>query len=374
LSFLIVTHVKHTTHNGNIYAYGPYVREMNIWFKHVDAVIVVAPRDSSAKPNTIDLAYKHPHIRFIPVPSFHFTSVFESIKSLAIIPYILIVLYLQMWKASHIHLRCPGNMGLLGCLVQILFPWKKKTAKYAGNWDWSSSQPYSYRIQQRILRNTWLTHNMQALVYGVWSDKTNNIKPFFTASYSQSNAKAIPIKTMRDDVIHFIFVGTLTPNKQPLKMLQVFANLLKHQPTQLMRLDVYGEGSERIAMEQYITTNKLQDCVCIHGNVDANRLEEAYSSSHFLLFFSNSEGWPKAVAEAMWWGCVPITTAVSCVPQMLGNGQRGYLVQPYEDTINHIVDALQLDPNAYIAKSEASMQWSRQYTLERFEEEINKLV
>ena len=74
---------------------------------------------------------------------------------------------------------------MLGCFIQILFPNKPKTAKYAGNWDPKSSQPTSYRIQKWILNNTILTKNMQALVYGEWEGNSKNIKPFFTATYQE---------------------------------------------------------------------------------------------------------------------------------------------------------------------------------------------
>jgi len=75
-----------------------------------------------------------------------------------------------MVQADYIHLRCPGNMGL-EALVQMLFPNKPKTAKYAGNWNPKSKQPWSYRLQKWILSYTFLTQNMQVLVYGEWSNQ-----------------------------------------------------------------------------------------------------------------------------------------------------------------------------------------------------------
>jgi len=53
-----------------------------------------------------------------------------------------------MKSANHIHLRCPGNIGLLACLIQILFPNTPKTSKYAGNWDPNAKQPFTYKIQK----------------------------------------------------------------------------------------------------------------------------------------------------------------------------------------------------------------------------------
>jgi len=76
----------------------------------------------------------------------------------------------------------------------------------------------------------------------------------------------------------------------------------------------------------------------------------------------------------MWWGCIPITTAVSCVPQMLGNGERGYLVLNKPEVISEIiVDSLK-NPDRTNQMKNLAKEWSRQYTLERFEEEILKLL
>ena len=43
MKFLIITHVNHTFKDGRYYGYGPYIREMNLWGKHVDEVFVLAP-------------------------------------------------------------------------------------------------------------------------------------------------------------------------------------------------------------------------------------------------------------------------------------------------------------------------------------------
>ncbi len=115
----------------------------------------------------------------------------NCILSLIKIPIIIITIFKSCKKADHIHLRCPGNIGLLGCFVQIFFPKKIKTAKYAGNWDPQSKQPVSYKIQKFLLKNTILTKNMQTLVYGKWKNQSKNIKPFFTASFSDSEIEPL---------------------------------------------------------------------------------------------------------------------------------------------------------------------------------------
>jgi glycosyltransferase involved in cell wall biosynthesis len=370
--FLIVTHVKHTCIDGNYFAYGPYVREMNLWINKTEQVVIVAPLSKDQNNNPIDIQYTHPNIRFVAVPAFQLTDVVGILRSLWVVPYIMITLLVTMSKASHIHLRCPGNMGLLGSIMQLFFPLKKKTAKYAGNWDWKSKQPFTYRIQQYILRNTFLSHNIQTLVYGEWPDRTKNILPFFTASYTNQDRRAIPSKTISTvTTVKLMFVGALAEGKNPLKSLKVAA-LLKEKGMDV-EIHFYGEGILRKQLEEQIIVDGMQNQAYLHGNVNSHELQKAYQQHHFMVLLSESEGWPKAVAEAMWWGCVPVTSPVSCVPWMLAEGKRGILISGVHDATEHIKKLI-LSPDVYAEISHSALKWSRHYTLELFESRISSLL
>lgn len=369
--FLIISHVVHKRNcKGQIGGYGPYIREMNIWLKYVDTVEIVAPIiDGEFDP--IDLPYEHACICFTQVPVFRLLTTKDKLLSFFLIPYIGIRILIAMGRASHIHLRCPGNMGLLGAVLQMFFPYKQKTAKYAGNWDLNSKQPVTYRWQQKIMRNVFLTHRMQVLVYGDWPDKNKNILPFFTATYRMEELEPVPLKDLTGE-INLLFVGTLSAGKRPL--LSVEATKLLVDRGVRVQLHLLGEGIERAMIEKYVTRNHLESIVHLHGNVDAKTVLEYYKKSHFLLFASQSEGWPKAVAEAMCWECLPITTRVSCVPQMLGNGTRGTLVSPDANSMVEAVCHYIGNEMVYEEHKKNASSWSREYTLEKFETEIRKLL
>jgi glycosyltransferase involved in cell wall biosynthesis len=277
---------------------------------------------------------------------------------------------MAMYKSDHIHLRCPGNMGLAGCILQVFFPGKKKTAKYAGNWDWNSRQPASYRFQQKLLSNTALTWNMQVLVYGEWEKSTKNIRSFFTASYSEKEKTGITPKELSGK-IKLLYVGTLSPGKRPLLSVEVARNL--HQKGYNIELILLGEGSERKKIEEYIHRFNLKN-VQLKGNVSGEEVKRFMQEAHFLIFASQSEGWPKAVAESMFWGCVPVTTRVSCVEQMLGKGERGTLVEPTMECICDAVVHYIKHPEIYKSHARNAQIWSQYYTLEKLAEEIKKLV
>ncbi|MFI1745831.1 glycosyltransferase family 4 protein [Thalassobellus sediminis] len=370
MKFLIISHALHKTKDAAVFSYAPYVREMNIWLKYVDEVEVIAPLES-VEVSKIDMAYKHPKMVLTDISAIEFTSVKNVFLSVIKLPKIIFKIFKACRKADHIHLRCPGNIGLLGCLVQIGFPNKIKTAKYAGNWEPKAKQPLSYKVQKRILSNTFLTKNMQVLVYGNWKNQTKNIKSFFTATYTNSEIEK-PIIRDYSGKLRFVFAGSLVEGKRPLLAIQVIEALNK-QGKEVV-LDLFGDGVLREALQNYITINKLENFVILHGNQTKEIIKSALKTAHFSILPSKSEGWPKAIAEAMFFGVIPIGTRISCVPNMLGYGDRGILVEPeFPEALANIAKVLS-DFSLLETMSIKASNWSQSYTLDLFEEEISKLL
>lgn len=370
MRFLIVTHVGHKKKGNQWYAYSPYVREMNLWLKHVNHVEILAPtvkEDITA----IDSAYQHKAITFTEVPAIAFISLKKSFLSLLALPVIIFKLLISCRKADHIHLRCPGNMGLLGCLIQILFPSKIKTAKYAGNWDPKAKQPKSYNAQKWILGNTFLARNMTVLVYGKWKKQSKNIKSFFTASFSNDEKQTTTTRSY-SKTIKFVFVGSLVKGKRPLLAIQIVEKLM--QKGYDVTLDIYGDGVLKEELEAHCKIKALQDNIRLRGNVKVEQLKEALKSAHFCILASKSEGWPKAIAEAMFFGVIPIATSVSCIPDMLDYGNRGLLIPDELEGAVLKIEANLQNEDALQEMSDKAMRWSQQYTLDSFEYEISKLL
>lgn len=370
MTLAIITHTPHFKVNEQLYAYGPYIREMNLWTQHFDSVQVVAPISNEAI-SKIHLPYLDSTITVKKIPAISLQGAVKILRAWALLPLITYRIFNTMRKADHIHLRCPGNIGLIGCVVQVFFPRKTKTAKYAGNWDAKAKQPWSYRLQKWILSNTFWTKNMQVLVYGSWPNQSKNVKAFFTATYSEEKQKQFVSKIFQPP-FHFLFVGSLSHGKRPLYAMQLIKEIRAQGFD--VSLDVYGEGAERESLEAFIKNNSLESVITLHGNQTAEIVEQAYKSSHFLVLPSKSEGWPKVVAEAMFWKCIPLVTKVSCVPWMLDYGKRGGLLSmDISEDINTIKKML--ENNESINKTALAGQiWSQEYTLDKFESEIKKLV
>jgi glycosyltransferase involved in cell wall biosynthesis len=371
MKFLVITFAPYIKKDDGIYSYGPYVKEMDLWFKNVDEVGLCSPQWPHEGDMLISKYKGDNNFKLFITQDFDFTTPKKFAKAIIQLPGVVLQIIKAMRWADHIHFRCPTNIGVLALLVQIFFPKKTKTAKYAGNWDWNSKQPKSYRFQQWMLRNTFLTKNMTAIVYGSWPDRNKNILPFFTASYTNAEKIPTPPRALNTEIKLF-YAGVFIPSKAPIVSIKVCEALNKQGIA--CHLDMFGDGSEKAACQQYVAENNLSNFITIHGNKPADVLKSYLQKAHFLVFISKSEGWPKVVAESMFWGCVPITTAVSCVPEMVGNGTRGKLVTNNQAeiiaAINHYIN----HPLEYEAASAAGMEWSRTYTLDKFENDIKKIL
>lgn len=374
MKLLVISSAPIVILNEKEYLYGPYQNEMKIWAQYATEIQFCCPIWKEDKGLLIDqISFSNSSV--VELKEFDVKSIdkLPSAIYFSIINFFIIVK--SMRHADHIHLRCPGNMALLACFAQILFPNKTKTAKYAGNWDSKAIQPFTYKLQRWILSNTFLTKNMQVLVYGDWPNQTKNIKPFFTATYSQSEIQNSEFRIHKSNFkqeIKFLFVGTLSPGKQPLYALQLVNEFIKKGYE--ANINFYGDGTQRVALEEYIHSNNLERRAILKGNQTKEEVEKAYKDSHFLILPSKSEGWPKVVAEAMFWGCLPLATKISCVPYMLDYGKRGVLLEEHLDKDVSNIQYLIEDENKYQAMTQNAQNWSREYTLEFFEAEIKKLL
>lgn len=370
MRLLVISNAPLIQKNSHWFAYAPYVKEMEIWAKYADEVAFCCTQWK--KENDLLIAEVPFSIhKFFFLTDFNTNSFLNLMHALLVFPFNLWRIWRAMFWADHIHLRCPGNVGLLASMIQILFPHKIKTVKYAGNWDPKAPTPWTYRLQKAILSNVLISKKMKVLVYGAWQNASSNILPFFTASYFEKDKLPVVVRDFSGK-INFIFVGMLTEGKQPLYAVQLVENLL--QKGYNVGLKLYGDGKERTTLENYLQLNILKHTIEIIGNVPSSEIKEVYKNAHFVILPSKSEGWPKVIAEGMFWGCIPIATKVSCVPYMLQEGERGILLDLNLSKDCDKIEKCICDPEIYTKMQLEAQNWSRNYTLDTFELEIKKLV
>ena len=213
------------------------------------------------------------------------------------------------------------------------------------------------------------------LVYGQWPGQPAHIAPFFTSVLSDAQmdqARATPWRDFHRRPLEVLFVGRLTSAKNVDILLQALARL--DSTGEAWRLCVLGDGPARPSLEQMVAALGISDRVEFVGAVPPERVLEFYRRSAVLVLASDTEGWPKAIAEAMAFGLVCVGANRGLVPQMLGEG-RGLVVEPRD--VAGLAQALSRvlgEAEAAAVMAERGATWARQFTLEGFGRALQRLL
>ena len=138
--------------------------------------------------------------------------------------------------------------------------------------------------------------------------------------------------------------------------------------------DIVGDGAQRRQLGEQVQRLKLEECVHFAGAIDFDQVFDFYDRSQVLVLASDTEGWPKAIAEAMACGLVCVGSDRGLVPWMLGKG-RGFVVPARDvDALTSTLRELALSPVERIEISKRAATFSQRYSLETLREALRKLL
>lgn len=138
-----------------------------------------------------------------------------------------------------------------------------------------------------------------------------------------------------------VTVGRLEKQKNQKLLIDAFKNVeKKHKDYKLL---IYGEGSLKKELEEYVSLINLTNKIIFKGQVD-NIKEEIFKAGVFVLS-SDYEGMPNALMEAMSLGLPCISTDCPCggPKTLIKNKKNGILVEvnnikQIQDAINKIIE------------------------------------
>lgn len=368
----IVSHVVHYRQGGSIHAYAPYAREIEIWADLFPEVRIAAPCEDVPPPglpgDTAPIARSN--VRMAPQLRTGGDTLGAKLKQLALLPVLAASLAGPLRWADAVHVRCPGNLGLLGVLFAPLFS-RRRIAKYAGQWTDYDGEAPTVRLQKALLRSRWW--GAPVTVYGVWPDQPAHIVPFFTSvldGRQVERARRAASPRTESAAPRVLFVGRLSRSKNVHVLLAALGRLCGEGID--LPCTIVGDGPERAALEAQAA--ELGVAASFAGGVDFDSVLAFYETHDVLVLASETEGWPKAIAEAMAFGLVCVGSDRSLIPQMLGEG-KGWIVPPGDETA--LTDALRkiaADPREALEMGRRAAVWGQRYSLESLRDELRSLM
>lgn len=273
-------------------------------------------------------------------------------------------------SADAIHTPIPGDIGTVGFVLAHVFR-KKLFIRYCGNWV----------IQKTSAEHLWKWY-MEKFAGGKRvflatggdilppSKLNNQIQWIFSSSMtlheiqstnSQSKSLENPIKlciVARQDVSK----GT-----------GIVIDAVNHLVSEGYKIhfDIVGNGPSLQLFKNQVANYKLENYINFHGKLNHEQVLNVLKNSHIFTFPSQSEGFPKVVIEAMSQGLVIITTPVSVLTTLIPEAKCGYLMEERNsDVLVEILRKTIEDKNQFIKMSQNAIQFSKQYTLEKWTETI----
>ena len=127
---LTISHCKCYYYQDQLFSYGPYVREMEVWADLFEEIKIASPYVEAEPPNDC-LPFFHKNISVIPQRETGGENLPAKIKQVLLSPVLIWSLIKAMRSTDATLVRCPGNLGLLGVVFAPLFS-RYRIAKYAG--------------------------------------------------------------------------------------------------------------------------------------------------------------------------------------------------------------------------------------------------
>ena len=153
------------------------------------------------------------------------------------------------------------------------------------------------------------------------------------------------INTLRNDGL--VYVGSMNPKKNPLDAIRV-ANLTGRPLTMLARVDPPYKDWYEAKIKPQIDANSDIDFI---GEVPSDKRDEIVGQSYALIFpIKWHEPFGLVVVEAMAVGTPVITTRWGAMPELVVDGETGFLCDTLSQMVRAVDNLEYLDPQACLAR------------------------
>ena len=122
--------------------------------------------------------------------------------------------------------------------------------------------------------------------------------------------------------INITIVSRLVSHKNIEKIISAISDL--NSP--LINLNIIGDGPELNQLQKISLESNNKDNIIFHGKLNRDEINHIFLNSDIYIQASNYEGLPHSLLEAMSYGISVLCTPVGECKEILGNEDRGYIL------------------------------------------------
>ena len=368
---VIISHTEHHIDNGVIKGWGSTINEINYLSNYWKEVTHVACLHTTKTPPS-SLPYTNSNITFVPIPPYGGKRLIDKILIFTKIPGIIKQVLKAIDGATEVQLRLPTSMGLFLLPLFSFYAPRKFVfwVKYAGNWN-KKKPPLSSNIQRLWLKRNWA--KCKVTLNGFWNNQPSYCysfeNPCLTLDAIEEGRKSIANKSFKPPFV-FTFVGRL---EQPKGVNRIIEALKQIPQDKIGMVHFIGDGD---AMPFYKKEAEfLNDKVTFHGFVGNSKVHEIIKGSNFLMLPSDSEGFPKVIAEAACYGVVPIVSNVGSIGHYI-NESNGFIwdLNPNQSFTSCLRNAIETNDFLLKEKSKKVQEVAEKFTFVNYYNKLENLI
>lgn len=340
-----------------VFGFVAVVKELEFLQDNFEEIIWIGANRPELKDNGTLIEIKVPNIKTILLPKMGGKSLLQVLKILVLYPYLFVLIFKNIYKAEVVHTRLPSHPAFIAVLISYLFPKKIWWNKFAGSWE-PTTLPFFYKVQRNLLIKAIHT---KVTINGFWSDQPNHCLSFENPCLTQEDIirgrEVAEQKTFEGSYV-FSFVGRLEDAKGVSRIIEALKNIPVEK---IEKVHFIGSGDD---LEKYKNASRfLGEKVVFHGFQNSEKVHQILKESHFFLLPSQSEGFPKVIAEAACYGCIPIVSNVGSIPHYISEKQG--FVWPFKNDGSYaevVREAVHSSPDSLAAQSQSILALAEKFT------------
>lgn len=177
-----------------------------------------------------------------------------------------------------------------------------------------------------------------------------------------------------DDGLHFIWVGRLDANKDPLTLLNAFDIFFNTHPGLQLHVFYKEDGLRQPVLARIQESENLRASVRLHGPVQNHLLPLWFSAADYYISTSHSEAGSAALLEAMACGCIPVITSIPSALKVSANGAHAFHFTPGDPvSLSHALQKA-ISINRQQFADEVVARFQKDFSLHAVAKKLNEIA
>ncbi len=276
-------------------------------------------------------------------------------------------------RADAVHAPIPGDIGTIGILLALAMR-KPVFVRHCGNWR--AARTVAERCWRVLLERIANEHRVVFATggeRGAPSRRNRSIRWIFSTSLSERELVeyARPRVRLPGGTPRLIISCRQDRRKGTGTVIAALPQLARVFPG--ITLTVLGEGPDLDAFRAEARSLGVIDRVNFAGKVGHDAvIAHLHHADVFCFPTQASEGFPKAVLEALACGVPVVTTPLPVLQGLVGEGGGTLINEPCAEQLAGAVQSVLNDERRYVAMSRAGIETAKKYSLERWTQVIGQ--